>query len=515
MAGMVSIRVGTGANQSEAQMQAIQAAKEMSEAAASEAKGALSGLSQRVDNIVANAGNSNTEIVDMRNDINGVVYTTAKQRIDAMQTKVEKNKVYSSFPPLPLLYDTANKLVLTANDATKWVTKLQVTTDSTIKYEGQNTIKFDHQVGQGSPYGNYDLTTPIDFTNVDYVELILYVTGGNNVGANSNLRLYSGANGSFKADLYRYINSSTGQKEGWKRIRVNKGEFTVNDGTPTWDNITKVFIAITISSSAVASVNLAKISTRNVQCGILNMDFDDSLISVYKNAFPIMEKYSLKGTIYVITSRVGTPGYMTWGQLQEFRQAGWTIGSHTDLHQNISTLTREQIIKEFDDSQRKLRNHGFYSGSYFFAAPLGGWSDIAREEALKRFLYARVYRQIPVYDSIPADDPLLSGYRSIENVDTLDKVKGEVDSIISKKMGYNMTFHDIEATTPGQYNWTAANFEALCQYIAEKRDAGQLMVLTAEEKILQFAGVESDFNGKHSVLTSDQEGTVILKLNRN
>ncbi|PGD75959.1 hypothetical protein COM46_13490 [Bacillus pseudomycoides] len=482
---------------------------------AKQAKTTADNLVSRVDNLVGNTGSSNTEIVDMRNDARGVTYTTAKQRVDAIQVMAEKNKVYASFPPLPNLYDTANKLVLLANDATKWVTKLQVTTDSTIKYEGQNTVKFDHAVGQGSPYGNYDLAAPVDFTNVDYIELILYVTGGNNVGANSNLRLYSGTAGSFKADMYRYVNSSTGQKEGWKRIRINKSEFTINDGAPTWNNITKVFLSFTISSSAIASVNLAKISTRNVQAGILNIDFDDSLISTYKNAFPIMEKYNLKGNIYVITSRVGTPGYMTWGELQECRQAGWTIGSHTDLHQNIANLTREQIIKEFDDSQRKLRNHGFYSGSYFFAAPLGGWSDVAREEALKRFIYARVYRQIPALDSVPVDDPLLSGYRSVEKTDTLDKVKGEIDNIITKKLAYNMTFHDIEATIPGTYNWPLTDFESLCQYIAEKRDSGQLMVLTAEEKILQFAGVESNFHGKHSVLTSDQEGTVILKLNRN
>jgi Predicted xylanase/chitin deacetylase len=482
---------------------------------ATEAKTTADNLVSRVDNIVGNAGSSNTEIVDMRNDARGVTYTTAKQRVDAIQVIAEKNKVYSSFPPLPNLYDTASNLILTANDATKWGTKLQVSTDSTIKYEGQNTVKFDHQAGQGSPYGNIDLTTPADFTNIDYVELIIYISGGNSVGANSNLRLYSGTAGSFKVDLYRYISPASGQKEGWKRIRINKGEFTVNDGTPVWNNITKVFLAFTISSSAVASINLAKISTKNVQTGILNMDFDDSLISVYDKAFPVMEKYGLKGNIYVITSRVGTAGYMSWKQLQEFRQAGWTIGSHTDLHQNISTLTRDQIIKEFDDSQRKLRNHGFYSGSYFFAAPLGGWSDIAREEALKRFWYARVYRQTPVYDSIPADDTLLAGYRSVLNTDTLELVKGEVDAIVSRKMGYNMTFHDIESTIPGQYNWTLANFEALCQYIADKRDAGQLKVLTAEEKVLQFAGVESNFNGKHSVLTSDQEGTVVLKLNRN
>jgi len=441
---------------------------------------------------------------------------TLKTRVDTIEASGGGGgaKVYSNFPPLPKLYDTSSNIIAVTDDANKWTAKNLLTTDSTIMFEGKSTIKFSHAVGQTSPYGSLVLATPINLTGFDYIEMNVYIVGGINFGPNSNLRFHS-ADGSFKADLYRYINSENGQKEGWKRIRINKSDFSINDGTPDWSAINKIFIAFTISQSAVASVNVANILNLNVETGILNIDFDDSLESVYKNALPIMNKYNLKGSIYAITSRVGTPGYLTWGQLQELRTAGWTIGSHTDQHQDLATLTREQIIKEFDDSQRKLRQHGFYSGSYFIAAPQGKWSDLAREEALTRFLYARVFRQVPNLDSIPCDDSLLSGYRSVLKADTVDKVKGEVDAVIANKQGFNMTFHDIGATVTGNWDWPPENFEALCQYIAEKRDAGVLKVLTAEEKVLQFSGQECNFKGTHSLLSSDGTSPVVLKLNRN
>ncbi len=67
--------------------------------------------------------------------------------------------------------------------------------------------------------------------------------------------------------------------------------------------------------------------------------FDDGLESTYTIAFPIMQQYGIKGTVYVVPSLVGTSGYMTLDQLTELHNAGWTIASHTWDHQDLTTLT--------------------------------------------------------------------------------------------------------------------------------------------------------------------------------
>lgn len=62
--------------------------------------------------------------------------------------------------------------------------------------------------------------------------------------------------------------------------------------------------------------------------------FDDGRSGVYNYAFPILKKYNMPFTVFVITGVVGEKDFMTWEQLKEMVASGLCdIGSHThDLH---------------------------------------------------------------------------------------------------------------------------------------------------------------------------------------
>ena len=74
--------------------------------------------------------------------------------------------------------------------------------------------------------------------------------------------------------------------------------------------------------------------------------FDDGYESVYTIAYPIMKQYGIVGTCYVVTSWIGTPGYLTLPELTELHNAGWTIANHSYSHQELPTLTTAQITTE-------------------------------------------------------------------------------------------------------------------------------------------------------------------------
>ena len=57
--------------------------------------------------------------------------------------------------------------------------------------------------------------------------------------------------------------------------------------------------------------------------------FDDGFESTYTIAFPLMQQYGIKGTVYVVPDWLGAPGYLTLAELTEMHNAGWTIASHT------------------------------------------------------------------------------------------------------------------------------------------------------------------------------------------
>ncbi len=53
------------------------------------------------------------------------------------------------------------------------------------------------------------------------------------------------------------------------------------------------------------------------------LTFDEGYIDVYKNVFPILQKYNMKATMFVVTDHVNLyPNYVTWEQAKEMQESG-------------------------------------------------------------------------------------------------------------------------------------------------------------------------------------------------
>ena len=79
--------------------------------------------------------------------------------------------------------------------------------------------------------------------------------------------------------------------------------------------------------------------------------FDDGYTSNYEKAFPILQKYNMKATIFVVTGRVGdtTTGFphFTWEEARQMQHSGLVrIYSHTNTHRDMNTLSRAESNTE-------------------------------------------------------------------------------------------------------------------------------------------------------------------------
>lgn len=94
------------------------------------------------------------------------------------------------------------------------------------------------------------------------------------------------------------------------------------------------------------------------------LTIDDGYEDIYKNAFPLLKKYNMKATFYIMPNfvgrrddpnRKGTPGdYATWEQLTEMHESGLiNIGSHTMDHAELTNKKYKEVDLSYQISNSK------------------------------------------------------------------------------------------------------------------------------------------------------------------
>ena len=87
------------------------------------------------------------------------------------------------------------------------------------------------------------------------------------------------------------------------------------------------------------------------------LTFDDGLKEHYSVVFPILKKYHLVGTFFVITDSVGHSAFMNWKQILEMSSAGMDIQAHTLTHPNLTTIDHQELQEEIMGSKKILERH--------------------------------------------------------------------------------------------------------------------------------------------------------------
>ena len=111
--------------------------------------------------------------------------------------------------------------------------------------------------------------------------------------------------------------------------------------------------------------------------------FDDGYYDNYEYAYPILKKYGIKATLFVIVDKIGQPGRLGWKELVEMSDSGIiTIGSHTNTHPWLTSLSIEDIKSEFNNSKEILEK-GLGKRVDLLCYPMGNYDARAENNAKK------------------------------------------------------------------------------------------------------------------------------------
>jgi peptidoglycan/xylan/chitin deacetylase (PgdA/CDA1 family) len=82
--------------------------------------------------------------------------------------------------------------------------------------------------------------------------------------------------------------------------------------------------------------------------------FDDGFADLATAGLPVLRRYNVCATAYVITARIGVRPALDRAQLTDLHEAGVEIGSHSDTHQPLDCLAPAALRHETAVSRARL-----------------------------------------------------------------------------------------------------------------------------------------------------------------
>ncbi|MEI8230421.1 MAG: polysaccharide deacetylase family protein [Candidatus Peregrinibacteria bacterium] len=114
--------------------------------------------------------------------------------------------------------------------------------------------------------------------------------------------------------------------------------------------------------------------TMNPASPVIALTFDDGYEDFYTDAFPLLKKYSAHATLFMISSYIDRPGFLSLKELKEINDSGLVeIGAHTVHHKNLTRISLKKAEAEIAGSKTEIEQKlGIHVDT--FAYPYGKWN---------------------------------------------------------------------------------------------------------------------------------------------
>lgn len=124
------------------------------------------------------------------------------------------------------------------------------------------------------------------------------------------------------------------------------------------------------------------------------LSFDDGYEDFYTDVFPLLKKYNMRATLYIITNYIGKKGFLNESQIRELIESNLVeIGSHTQDHVYLKVSPKDYADEQIRES-KKMLEETFNIKVKTFAYPYGAFNEYALG-AVKEAGYTAAVSVIP------------------------------------------------------------------------------------------------------------------------
>ena len=115
-----------------------------------------------------------------------------------------------------------------------------------------------------------------------------------------------------------------------------------------------------LATQGYRTISLRELTDKEPDGKSVVITFDDGYSDFYFEAFPILQKYGFRATVFLSTSYVGESfngrRCLDWVQIRKLHATNVDFGSHTHTHPQLRDLSRSAIVQELGQSKKIIED---------------------------------------------------------------------------------------------------------------------------------------------------------------
>lgn len=114
--------------------------------------------------------------------------------------------------------------------------------------------------------------------------------------------------------------------------------------------------------------------------------FDDGHDDIYRNVFPVLQKYNVRATVFIVTDHIGMKDFLSWEQVRQLQAGGFVdFESHTMSYKDLTRLKGDKLWDQIYGAKQAIE-WALKKPSQFISFPEGKYT-VAAEETAKELGY--------------------------------------------------------------------------------------------------------------------------------